>query len=213
MAEVATVNSRGAFFRRRGIGPQLDAREFSTQTQDQAGPVFAFSTFNTGGEGDSEQGPFPPGEEVALVENEARNNGDTAGDPNMVFAELNSDGSVKREICRSSNSNIGPDGTVSMNYDEGLSICTLGDTTGIAPFEVRTNVADQAGVTQFWGLKVWDDSRAEPNFDPVVQDFARNVAPAQQVPQQEADFLEQLAVPVTASVVGGVVGGFINENL
>lgn len=206
MSDIGIVGMFDGVARRVGS----DARSFQTET---ASAEARFDVFNTHGDGDTDAGPYEPGRRHALAENLCVNVGGATDNMNIVWAELQSDGSVKRTMCSVTASGVAPGETYTLSYVPGTrSGCNL-ITTPTSPQQVYAQVSPTPGTTEYWGLKTWADSESEPSF-PAPTSVAPDLEPMDVfLGMTEEELLQNIAVATVTGTVTGFTVPFFQEML
>lgn len=139
------------------IENNASSTDTATHTVELARPVGEISTFN------SFSGPFEPGSTPVIAEYTAANAGDT-GELNIEFAELTSEGNVFDEICRREGVAGSSGGEFGVRHDASAGVQCERVISPDNPIQLRPQLRNERGVTQYWGLKVWGKHETEPSY-------------------------------------------------
>lgn len=159
MADAISIAEGGAA--RQSHAGGSDARAIQTQVGEAVG---SFVTFNHGGDGETRGGIFRPGVTARIAENMARNTGNLSADMFIVFAELNANGAVRREICRTRFPDVDRGQDYALRHVPGDEPACMGDESPGSPMPIIVQLSNNPATTQFWGLKTWSEMENEPSF-------------------------------------------------
>lgn len=208
MADAIAIGEGGAA--RQSHAGGSDARTIQTQVGEAVG---SFITFNHGGDGETRGGIFRPGVTARIAEILARNTGNLSADMFIVFAELNGNGSVRREICRTRFPDVDRDQDYALRHVPGDEPACFGDESPGGPMPIIVQLSGNPATTQFWGLKTWSEMEDEPSF-PAPQGAGQGLVstalsslPGGEQAQSASGRAQSVATGETGGLVGPIVAG------